>query len=88
MMINSSLRLTTITIFCCILFTIACGSDNDKPSTTITKPQSQATEEVIQKGGQAKIHLGRGNVIPIENLAWILLDEYQDFSELVIRQAS
>ena len=48
MMINSSLRLTTITIFCCVLFTIACGSDNDKPSTTITKPQSQVTEEVIQ----------------------------------------
>ena len=47
-MINSSLRLTTITIFCCVLFTIACGSDNDKPSTTITKPQSQVTEEVIQ----------------------------------------
>ena len=38
-----------------------------------------------QNGGRAKIHLGHGNVIHIDRLAWILLDEYQDFSELFYR---
>lgn len=46
---------------------------------------SQATEEVRTRGAAATIHLGRGTMMPIGDLRWILLDEYQDFSELYYR---
>lgn len=42
----------------------------------------QATEEVEKCGGNNTIHLGRGKQLPLRDLRWILLDEYQDFSEL------
>jgi DNA helicase IV len=42
----------------------------------------QATEEVKQRGASSDIHLGSGNMISLDKIKWILLDEYQDFSEL------
>jgi DNA helicase-4 len=45
----------------------------------------QACEEVESRGGDVGIHLGQGKMIAIRNLKWILLDEYQDFSELYFR---
>ena len=33
-------------------------------------------------GADAKINLGRGASIPIKDIKWVLIDEYQDFSEL------
>lgn len=45
----------------------------------------QACEEVESRGGDASIHLGQGEMIALRNLKWILLDEYQDFSELYFR---
>lgn len=46
---------------------------------------NQATEAVIKDRGAASIHLGGGRMMPIRDLRWILLDEYQDFSELYFR---
>lgn len=45
----------------------------------------QATEEVRSKGGEASIHLGEGRYVQLSQIKWILLDEYQDFSELYFR---
>ncbi|WP_084684829.1 UvrD-helicase domain-containing protein [Methylohalobius crimeensis] len=45
----------------------------------------QAVEEVEARGASASIHLGQGCMFPISYLKWILLDEYQDFSELYFR---
>lgn len=42
----------------------------------------QATQEVRVRGAAASIHLGEGRMMPLGQLRWILLDEYQDFSEL------
>ncbi|TNF06698.1 MAG: hypothetical protein EP323_04540, partial [Gammaproteobacteria bacterium] len=42
----------------------------------------QATEEVKAQGALASIHLGQGLMMPLGQLKWILIDEYQDFSEL------
>lgn len=45
----------------------------------------QGTEKLETLGGDATISLGRGTSIRIGQLKWILLDEYQDFSELYYR---
>ncbi|ALP54932.1 hypothetical protein Tel_16890 (plasmid) [Candidatus Tenderia electrophaga] len=45
----------------------------------------QAAEEVEARGSSASIHLGQGRMQPLGNLRWILLDEFQDFSELYFR---
>jgi len=45
----------------------------------------QAMQEVATWGGEARIHLGQGQMMAIRQLRWILLDEYQDFSELYFR---
>lgn len=45
----------------------------------------QAVEEVETKGSMASIHLGQGRMINISQIKWILLDEFQDFSELYFR---
>jgi DNA helicase-4 len=42
----------------------------------------QATQEVRVRGAMASIHLGEGQMMPLSHLRWVLLDEYQDFSEL------
>lgn len=42
----------------------------------------QATQEVRVRGAAARIHLGEGRMMPLSQLRWVLLDEYQDFSEL------
>jgi DNA helicase-4 len=42
----------------------------------------QATQEVHLRGAAASIHLGEGRMMPLGQLRWVLLDEYQDFSEL------
>ena len=42
----------------------------------------QATKEVRVRGATAGIHLGEGRMMPLSQLRWVLLDEYQDFSEL------
>lgn len=42
----------------------------------------QATQEVHGRGATASIHLGEGRMMPLSQLRWVLLDEYQDFSEL------
>ena len=46
---------------------------------------AQAAEEVVQRGASLSIHLGDGKMLPLRELRWILLDEYQDFSELYFR---
>lgn len=48
----------------------------------------QAAAEVETHGPLARIHLGQGRMMPIGDLRWILLDEYQDFSELYFRMLS
>lgn len=48
----------------------------------------QAAETVGAVGGGASVHLGDGKMIPLGDLKWILLDEYQDFSELYFRMLS
>jgi len=45
----------------------------------------QAAEEVEARGESASIHLGQDQHIQLGQLRWILLDEYQDFSELYFR---
>lgn len=42
----------------------------------------QAAAEVVARGASLSIHLGDGKMLPLKELRWILLDEYQDFSEL------
>lgn len=42
----------------------------------------QATQEVRDHGAMASIHLGEGHMMQLGQLRWVLLDEYQDFSEL------
>lgn len=42
----------------------------------------QAAVEVVARGASLSIHLGDGKMLPLKELRWILLDEYQDFSEL------
>lgn len=44
-----------------------------------------AAECVNRQGGAARIHLGRGASIAVSELRWILIDEFQDFSELYYR---
>ncbi|MEK6805479.1 MAG: UvrD-helicase domain-containing protein [Pseudomonadota bacterium] len=46
---------------------------------------TQAALEVRKLGASASIHLGDGIMLQIRDLRWILLDEYQDFSELYFR---
>lgn len=41
-----------------------------------------ATHEVQKNGANATIHLGEGQLLPLSDLRWVLLDEYQDFSVL------
>ena len=48
----------------------------------------QATEEVIRQAADARIHLGEGRFVKIGDLRWLLVDEYQDFSELYYRLLS
>ncbi|MBK6743463.1 MAG: UvrD-helicase domain-containing protein [Hydrogenophilales bacterium] len=48
----------------------------------------QATDEVIRQGADARIHLGEGRFVKIGDLRWLLVDEYQDFSELFYRLLS
>jgi DNA helicase-4 len=48
----------------------------------------QATDEVIRQGADARIHLGKGRFVKIGDLRWLLVDEYQDFSELYYRLLS
>lgn len=48
----------------------------------------QATEEVSRQGADARIHLGEGRFVKIGDLRWLLVDEYQDFSELYYRLLS
>ena len=45
----------------------------------------QAAEEVEVRGASVSIHLGQGRMQPLGDLRWILLDEYQDFSEPYFR---
>ncbi len=45
----------------------------------------QATDEVERQGATATIHLGEGRFVRIGDLKWLLVDEYQDFSELYYR---
>lgn len=45
----------------------------------------QAAEEVAIRGESACIHLGGGQMLPLKELRWILIDEFQDFSELYFR---
>lgn len=45
----------------------------------------QAAEEVNAREALTSIHLGQGTKRAIGDLRWILLDEYQDFSELYYR---
>ena len=45
----------------------------------------QATDELKARGASASIHLGQSRMISIGDLRWILLDEFQDFSELYFR---
>lgn len=44
-----------------------------------------ATEEVRRQGASTEIYLGNSSSIRIGNLRWLLVDEYQDFSELYYR---
>lgn len=46
---------------------------------------AQAADEVITRGASLSIHLGDGKMLALKELRWILLDEYQDFSELYSR---
>lgn len=46
---------------------------------------AQAADEVATRGASLSIHLGDGKMLPLKALRWILLDEYQDFSELYFR---
>ena len=46
---------------------------------------AQAAEEVVARGALLCIHLGDGKMLPLKELRWVLLDEYQDFSELYFR---
>lgn len=45
----------------------------------------QAADEVARRGASLSMHLGDGKMLPLKELRWILLDEYQDFSELYFR---
>jgi DNA helicase-4 len=47
-----------------------------------------ATEEVVRNGSAATIRLGGGRFVRIGDLKWLLVDEYQDFSELYYRLLS
>ena len=49
---------------------------------------AQAAEEIRSRGPLLSIHLGDGKMLPIKELRWVLLDEYQDFSELYFRMLS
>jgi len=46
---------------------------------------AQATQEVMDRGDGLKMHLGEGKMLALSELRWIMLDEYQDFSELYFR---
>ena len=46
---------------------------------------AQAAGEVTARGPLLSIHLGDGKMLPLKELRWVLLDEYQDFSELYFR---
>lgn len=45
----------------------------------------QAADEINKNKGSASIHLGDGKFINISQIKWILIDEFQDFSELYFR---
>lgn len=49
---------------------------------------AQAADEVVARGASLSIHLGDGKMLPLRELRWVLLDEYQDFSELYFRMLS
>lgn len=44
-----------------------------------------ATDAVLRQGASAAIYLGNSSSIRIGDLRWLLVDEYQDFSELYYR---
>lgn len=44
-----------------------------------------ARESVERDGGAARIHLEKSKSIAVRDLRWILIDEFQDFSELYFR---
>jgi DNA helicase-4 len=44
-----------------------------------------ATERVKRDGGAAGLRLNKSIFVPIRDLRWILIDEFQDFSELYYR---
>ncbi|MGB8378092.1 MAG: UvrD-helicase domain-containing protein, partial [Rhodanobacteraceae bacterium] len=44
-----------------------------------------AVDEVLARGDAATIELSRDKVIAVRDLRWLLLDEFQDFSELYFR---
>lgn len=46
---------------------------------------AQATFELEERGESVSIHLGQGRMVSIASLRWILLDEYQDFSDLYFK---
>lgn len=46
---------------------------------------AQAAADVAERGASLSIHLGDGKMLALKELRWILLDEYQDFSELYFR---
>jgi DNA helicase-4 len=41
-----------------------------------------AAEQVKITNGSCRVHIGRGKSIAVSELKWLLIDEYQDFSEL------
>ena len=45
----------------------------------------RATKKLKKLGGDSTINLGQGTSIRVGQLKWVLLDEYQDFSELYYR---
>jgi len=45
----------------------------------------RATKKLKELGGDSTIDLGHGTSIRVGQLKWVLLDEYQDFSELYYR---
>lgn len=47
-----------------------------------------ATNEVELRGAEATIHLGEGRIIPLGDIRWLLLDEFQDFSDLYFKMLS
>lgn len=60
-------------------------NEQAEPAMDFDDLLSQAVFEVESHGRAASIHLGGGERISIGEIKWILLDEYQDFSELYFK---